>query len=332
MAKLTTNQLLYRKQINRIRRILSTLRSEGYDVSDLATQYTSALPKRVTQKTLSDLQSLTSKKLRKEVANRFVGLRPQKGTPLSAPYTTYTETPKIKHTNESMLDYQSAQHFEEFMPAPVATAISPFMDAPIEPETVTERPTPVEYTDPTSPEFYFDPNEQYETDTEEELPTYDVNKGEAYEYQADGTVEVHPLYIEENDYNDTVTYIDGETGEILDVQPRTISTTPDLSEMAIEELRMIANGFSDTFSKNFNDAIDKMIQQKGIQSVAEAFIQSLENHPNMLERLSNVKEKYHAVRELFGEMIEKLDMDIKVRDLMRNEITRDSMADMEDYL
>ena len=331
MAKLTTNQQLYRKQISRIRRILSNLRSEGYDISDLATQYTSALPKRVTQKTLTDLQSLTPKKLRKEVSNRFVGLRPQKGTPLSAPYTTYTETPKIKQTGETMLDYQSALHFEQFMPLPEVQAIAPFMDAPTEPETVAEIPKPQEYTDPTSPEFYFDPNEQYE-ETEEELPTYDANKGEAYEYQADGTVEVHPLFIEENDYNDTVTYIDGETGEILDVQPRTISTTPDLSEMAIEELRMIANGFSDTFSRNFNDAINKMIEQKGIQSVAEAFIQSLDNHPNMLERLSNVKEKYHAVRELFGEMIEKLDMDIKVRDLMRNEITRDSMADMEDYL
>lgn len=331
MAKLTTNQLLYRKQINRIRKILSNLRSEGYDISDLATQYTSALPKRVTKKTLSDLQSITPKKLRKEVSNKFVGLRPKKGTPLSAPYTTYTQTPKIKHTGESMLDYQSAQHFEEFMPSPVATAISPFMEAPTEPETVTEQPAPVEYTDPTSPEFYFDPNEQYE-ETEEELPTYDIDKGEAYEYQADGSVEVHTLYIEENDYNDTVTYIDGETGEILDVQPRTISTAPDLSEMAIGFLRDIANGFNDTFAKNFNDAIDKMIQQKGMQSVAEVFTQTLDNHPNMLERLSNVKEKYHAVRELFGEMIEKLDMDIKVRDLMRNEITRDSMADMEDYL
>ena len=48
MAKrLTDNQKEYLKQIKRIRKALSKLRTQGYDVSELAKKYTKDLPNRI---------------------------------------------------------------------------------------------------------------------------------------------------------------------------------------------------------------------------------------------------------------------------------------------
>ena len=312
MKKLSVNQAEYKKQIKRIRTNLSKLRKQGYDVSALANKYTPQHPKRITSKLLQELKSITPKKLLREAkAQGFYGYTAPKGTKLNAPVSTYTEPIPIKKSGTRIVPEKS---FGTFMEAP--PQVEPFA------------------------EFMEEPTEEVQTETIEEVPIeandesplYDLDKGEAYTYNNDGTVDISPLYIEEDDITDTISYINGDTGEVLNTLPRTVTSSPDLSNMAIEFLRDIANGFSSQLSTNFNNAINQMIADRGEQAVADAFTQSLNNHPNMMERLSNVKEKYKAARELFGEIIEILDVPIKVKDLMRNEITRDSMADIEDYL
>lgn len=106
MKRLTTNQQQYLKQVRRIRSSLSTLRKQGYDVSDLATKYTTDLPNRVTAKTLRDLSDINIRKLRKELQDKFIGVAPSFKTtegkrlfiPLTTPPTAYKEVkePKTK--------------------------------------------------------------------------------------------------------------------------------------------------------------------------------------------------------------------------------------------
>ena len=165
----------------------------------------------------------------------------------------------------------------------------------------------------------------------------------------------------------SITYVDKDTGEIILTTEPTITQTPeplepaeeeptyeytpdydeysetsqytslndeipDLSYMMIDFLNDIASQFSYEISNKLHKAIQNMIDEKGLQSVADAFTETMNNHPNMLERLSNVREKYHAMKELMGEIAERLDIDINIKDLMRHEISSMSMSDIEDYM
>lgn len=177
---------------------------------------------------------------------------------------------------------------------------------------------------------------QFETeqkDTIEEVPIthyeIDSNAGVVNEVTETGQViSQSELLIEETD--ESILYVNAETGEVLSIEPKTFFNTPDLSDMAIEYLRDMGNNFSPQVSQVFQKVIDYLIETKGGANVADAFGQVISNNPNISERISNAKEKYGAMRELFGELAEQLDLPKDMREEMRDILTRESMTDLED--
>lgn len=335
MKKLTPNQQQYLKEIRRIRTNLSKLRKQGYDISELAEKYTTTLPNRVTQKTLRDLHELTARKIRLEAKSKYVGITPtyttKEGKRIVTPLTT---KPQL---------YAQPQELQVNVPKPTLKqipltpqqeldAFSPFMEIP------SEEPEPPKNRLPKSVLL-----------SQRELRELHQNI-EAIK-MSDGTY----MYVDKHT-GEIVKFLDEEepTPETEEAPPQAPTEPyeppyeeyaeepsdytslndeiPDLSYMMIDYLNDIASQFSYEISTKLHKAIQDMIDEKGLQSVADAFTETMNNHPNMLERLSNVREKYHAMKELMGEIAERLDIDLNVKDLMRHEISSMSMSDIEDYM
>ena len=79
------------------------------------------------------------------------------------------------------------------------------------------------------------------------------------------------------------------------------------------------------------NALDKMIEQKGLSAVADAFTQTMNNRPNMLDKLSNAREKYNEAVALLEEMADILDVPINIKQEIKDYVYRESMADIETY-
>lgn len=309
--KLTANQKQYKSQIKRIRRNLTKMKQEGYDVDELLDKYTYAdMPKRVTSSRISELKQLTAPVLR---------------------------TKAEKNINISNIDSYEAPETESFMPKPTVEPEPPtdtYTDTVIEQPDGTDEFTDYDFTpdyttDDTSEYQY----EDYEVEDYEPTLTQEVDKvnGQIIERDEFGTIHnTYELAIEETD--DTILYINAETGEIISEEPKDFYNTPDLSDMTVEYFRDLVSGFSPQVSSQLNDLIDKLIDKIGAASLADAFSKTIDNHPNISERLANAKEKYGAVRELFGEIAENLDMSDELRDEIRDSLVRDSMSDMEEYI
>lgn len=298
----TPNQLEYRKQIKRIRKALSTLRKQGYDVSQLAEKYTLDLPNRVTQKMLRELRETKPKDLKQQA--QFVGYYPKKGTPLSVSPETYAQEPV---TYLPTLPPSSLQLEPE-----IETLFETAIEQPEEPIDLTP-----DYTgEPIELPFYEDEGETYEEtpDTEEIEETDD---------------EEPSIQVIETDTE--VLYVDGETGEIIDRVTRMDTEPLDLSEQAIEYLRDLARRFNPTFEQQINNVIDQMITEKGMQAVADAFTETINERPSLLQLLASPQEHYNAMRAIISDICERLDIDDKSREIFRDIATRESMSDMERY-
>ena len=337
MKKLTPNQQQYLKEIRRIRTNLSKLRKQGYDISELAEKYTTTLPNRVTQKTLRDLHELTARKIRLEAKSKYVGITPtyttKEGKRIVTPLTTkpqlYAQPQEITIPVERQIPPRVPLTSQQEL-----DAFSPFMEIP------SEEPEP-----PTNklPKFVQDTMKKgvqellknaYKIENADGSYTYvdkqtgeiilETEPTEAPEPEAEEppvqapTEQYEPPYEEYTDDYSEYTPLNDEI--------------PDLSYMMIDYLNDIASQFSYEISTKLHRAIQNMIDEKGLQSVADAFTETMNNHTNMLERLSNVREKYHAMKELMGEIAERLDIDLNVKDLMRHEISSMSMSDIEDYM
>ena len=320
MKRLTSNQQQYKKQIKRIRKNLSKLRKEGYDVSKLAEKYTSELPSRVTAKKLQELKEITPKKLKAEAP--FYGYQPPKGTPLTAPYTQYTLPTTLTPTGSHLvLD----RDFKQFMEEPIPeTDTEDIMPHPLQ-EVVDESANTIYTVDTETGEII---HQEPIQETVEETPSLFEEGFEVEETPFTPPLppieeEPEPYYEdEEGEYTYTDEwYSEGTTEEI-----------PDLTDYAIEYIFDIAQSFSPEISAKLLRALNKMIDEKGKESLANAFMEYSQDHPNMLERLSNIQERYKEMKEMMGELAEKLDVDINLKDLMRHDITSNSMADMEDYM
>ena len=328
---LTQNQQAYKRQIRRIRGNLTKLAKEGYNIDEMLDQFTYKLPNRVTALQLENLRRLTPTVLR----HRLDLAQPQVKKPLPT------------------LDETTTFDMSQYMPEPTIdtgyTGITEYDEIPdaeaewymneIRKEYEIEKKDTEEFTEfaqepePEPEPEYWD----YEIPEEEEperepIPEVDLENGQII-YHDPITWEVvstAPLAIDVTD--DTVNYVDAETGEVISSEPRTYSNSPDLSEMAVEYLKDLISGFSPQITSLLNDIIDKMIADYGMSSVAEAFANTISDSPNLAQRISNAKERYGAMRELFGELAERLPMTDAQRDELRDMLTRESLANMEEYI
>lgn len=339
MRKLTPNQQQYLKEIRRIRTNLSKLRREGYDVSDLAQRYTAKLPSRVTKKQLTELHELSARKIRKEVHNKFYGMQPPKRTRLNAPVSTYTEEISIKPVGASFIPEDrittlkvpkspsDPYHFKEITieEHPMQSIMGEFA------------PTSTGYEFP--PDFMEIPSDTGEEpeEPEQEEPhitqqIVDLDKGKVITVDVDTgeIVEEADLYIEENELGEEV-YINGDTGDIVGINKFAKYNIPDMNDYAMEMLYDIVNQFPLNYQQPMRNALDKMIEQKGLSAVADAFTQTMNNRPNMLDKLSNAREKYNEAVALLEEMADILDVPINLKQDIKDYVYRESMADIETY-
>lgn len=258
---------------------------------------------------LSELHITTPKKLRLDLQGKYVGYTPKKGTPLTQSPLTYSEvfSPSSYPTFPIKTDYQ-------YIP-PVP---SDFMEIPStsEPETVEE----------IAPEV---------TDNEEvhiTQQTVDIKEGKVYTVDIDTgeILEEADLYIEETDEGEEL-YINGDTGEIVGHNVSSKYGIPNMDNFAMEYLYDIINQFPDKYQQAMQKALDKMISEKGLQATSEAFLQTAENRPNMLDKLSDARERYNEAVALLEEMADILDVPITLKRDIKDYVYRESMTDIETY-
>lgn len=343
MRRLTENQEKYLKEVKRIRRNLSKMRSQGYDVSDLAKKYTLTLPKRVTQKKLEELHYVTPKKLRKE-AKKWEGFRPPKGTKLEYSGERYNKPlDKLPWKEETIPKLPS----EPFMPPPTYEEPSGFMPEPTHIEEIAnpdgsvdvvdtetgeligqrkpEEPPIAEITEIENPDGSLD---YIDTDTGEIVQHIPAPQAQPEEEQEDETYEEYP---EEDAYEEWEDYDLPFTDTAPSRPPTPALPIPDLTEYAIEFIKQIPERFGTEFGGSLKKALDYMIGMAGEQAVAEAFLDTVDDNPSLLELLEDLANSYKAATAIFGTMIEKLDVPITLKEIMRDNVTSESMADIEDY-
>lgn len=348
MRKLTENQERYLKEVKRIRRNLSKIRSQEYDVSDLAKKYTLTLPKRVTQKKLEELHGVTPKKLRKE-AKKWEGFRPPKGTKLEYSGELYNKPLDQLPWKEETIPKLPA---EPFMPPPTYEEPSGYMPEPTHIEDIAnpdgsvdvvdtetgeligqrkpEEPPIAEITERENPDGSLD---YIDTDTGEivmHIPAPQAQPEEEPEEEPED--ETYEEYPEEDTYEEE--WEDYElpfTDTPPSRPPSPAPSIPDLTEYAIEFIQKIPERFGDEFGENLKKALDYMIGTAGEQAVAEAFLDTVDDNPSLLELLEDLANSYKAATAIFGTMIEKLDVPITLKEIMRDNVTSESMTDIEDY-
>lgn len=339
MKKLTPNQQQYLKEIRRIRSNLSKLRRQGYDVSELANRYTTKLPSRVTKKQLTELHELSARKIRKEVHDRFYGMQPPKRTRLNAPISTYTEDITIKPVGTSYIPQDrittlkvpkspsDPYHFKEitieekpmqsimgeFAPTSTGYEFPPdFMEIPSDTPEETEEP------------------EQEEPHLTQQIVDLDKGKVLTIDIDTGEILEEADLYIEENELGEEI-YINGDTGDVVGINKYAKYNIPDMDDYAMEMLNDIIMQFPPNYQEPMYKALNKMIEEKGLSAVADAFTQTMNNRPNMLDKLSDAREKYNEAVAVLEEMADILDVPINIKQDIKDYVYRESMADIETY-
>ena len=314
MKKLTRNQALYQKEIKRIRTNLSKLRRQGYDVSELASRYTSKLPNRVTSKMLSELHNITPKKLKLELQDKYVAYTPKPRTPL----TTKPEEYKSVYAPSSFPQLPIKSDYQYIPPLPTG-----FMDLPTvlpDEETFEETPDSIE-TEPEEPE-------------EERLTqrVVDEEKGKVYtiDIETGEIIDEADLYIEE-DEEGTLHYIDGDTGDEVGRKEYAQYDIPTMDREAYENFEMIINSFPMHYAKPMMDALNKMINERGFQAVASALTTSMLGRPNVLEKLTTVGERYEEARSIIEEVADILDVPINLKEEIKDYVYREQRSDIEKY-
>lgn len=262
---------------------------------------------------LQELHATTPKKLKSQA--EYVAYTPQARTPLIAKPTDYATV-------------LAPNQFPTFKPKSDFTYIPPvptsFMDLPsILPDL----------TDETAEETI--PDEQSEETSEEQHLTQqivDLDKGKVITVDIDTgeIIEEADLYIEEDEEGNEI-YINGDTGDIVGINKFAKYNIPDMNDYAMEMLYDIVNQFPLNYQQPMRNALDKMIEQKGLSAVADAFTQTMNNRPNMLDKLSNAREKYNEAVALLEEMADILDVPINLKQDIKDYVYRESMADIETY-
>ena len=318
MAKrLTPNQQEYLKQIKRIRKALSKLRSQGYDVSELAEKYTKDLPNRITKKKLQELKELKPSALKKQA--NYIGFVPPKRTPLkTSPYQYSEETVTYLPSTTVVTPTQ----VDQALTPEEATLFTPTTEPTTEEYVPIIEPEPdYDFTEPLTPEE----RETYEEYIQEEQETEEITDEEPLPED----IEPEIITIEKGN---EILWVNALTGEIVDRVTKLTDEPIDLSEQAIEYLRSLGAKFHPIIADSLNKVIDKMIAEKGLQAVADAFTDVMNERPSLLQMLSNNLTKYDAISAIVSELCERLELDDMSRELVRDYVTRESMSDMDKYL
>lgn len=414
MRKLTPKQETYKKEVSRIRSTLSKLRKQGYDVSELAGQYSPVLPheraetlknmiahlpsdfkvtqkagyyeikkpwsreyqsrlqkelrairdkgyiitegkesysikkppSRVTDKLLNELHSVTPKKLRNELKMKWVGFKPPKGTKLEYPGEKYTDP--IPAEDFPFKAETPRKPTEPFMPPPTYEEPSGFMPEPTQIEEIAspdgsvdvvdtetgelieqrkpEEPPIAEVIEVENPDGSLDYIDTDTGETVNNIPAPQVQPEEEPEE------ETYEEYSEEDTYDEEWEDYDLPFTETPQSRPSSPPPPiPDLTEYAVEFIQKIPERFGAEFGGSLKEALDYMISTAGEQAVANAFLDVVDDNPSLLEQLEDLANTYKAATAIFGSMIEKLDIPISLKEIMRDNVTSESMADIEDY-
>lgn len=263
---------------------------------------------------LQELHTVTPKKLKSQAP--YVAYAPIPRTPLR----TKPEEYEIINAPSSFPKLPVKSNYQYIPPVPTG-----FMDLPSllpDEETFEETFDSIE-TEPEEPEQEEPHLTQQIVDLDKgKVITVDIDTGEILE-EAD-------LYIEENELGEEY-YINGDTGEIVGINKFAKYNIPDMNDYAMEMLYDIVNQFPLNYQQPMRNALDKMIEQKGLSAVADAFTQTMNNRPNMLDKLSNAREKYNEAVALLEEMADILDVPINLKQDIKDYVYRESMADIENY-
>lgn len=262
---------------------------------------------------LQELHTITPKKLKSQAS--YIAYIPTGRTPLA----TKPEEYETIYAPSSFPKLPVKSDYQYIPPVPTE-----FMDLPSilsDEETFEETSESIE----TEPEET--PEEQHLTQQIVDLDkgkvlTVDIDTGEILE-EAD-------LYIEEDEEGNEI-YINGDTGDTVGINKFAKYNIPDMNDYAMEMLYDIVNQFPLNYQQPMRNALDKMIEQKGLSAVADAFTQTMNNRPNMLDKLSNAREKYNEAVALLEEMADILDVPINLKQDIKDYVYRESMADIETY-
>ena len=313
---------MYQKEIKRIRRNLSKLRSEGYDVSELAQKYNTKLPSRVTTKLLKELHNITPKKLKLELtqseAIKWTTYAPKRGSRLETPFEQWKLKPEYSYLDTD--DYSYERDKEDILSDVLKSADKwGFTDS-------YEETIP----DFEPEETYTEPDEQEEERLTQKV--IDEEKGKVYTIDAETgeILEESELYIEE-DEEGTLHYIDGDTGDEVGTKQYAQYNIPEMDREAFETFRQMVSAFPARYRDPMLKALDKMIAEQGLQSVASAFMQSVQGRPNVLEKLMMYGERYKEAEAIIEDIANILDIPTTLKQDIRDYVYREQMSDIEEY-
>ena len=331
MAKrVTAIRQAYQREQKRINRALLKLRAQGYDISNVKLP---AEPKRVTKKALAELQEITPKKLRLQVT--YKGYVPPKGTPLRTDghFTTTKEARERAHRLELQRIDRLAKEAEREAELNRAVRQQEMYDEwkqsnpPTTEELynqlgITEEPEPV-VTDDTFVDTYVEPSPEEIIDEEphETYPSIEDNEVVYRDVITGEEVDRAPLAIDTTD--NTVYYLNAETGEVIKEEQNLWDYQGyDATELAMHNLRSIVNAFPASIANHFNELLDRMITQHGVNAVGNA-IQTweLDNGQSILEALQAAPNAYEELVNIFSELVEKLPFTDEEKEQLRVEFS-----------
>ena len=260
---------------------------------------------------LQELHTVTPKKLKSQA--EYVAYTPQARTPLTTKPTDYATV-------------LAPNQFPTFKPKSDYTYIPPipssFMDLPSilpDEETFEETTDSIE-TEP----------EEVQTEEREVEYTFDEQNGKGYTIDKE-TGEI----IDEEEINGIIDdegfthYFGMETGAYYGQGENVF--IPDMDTVAFDTFYSTIGGFPFPYRDVMKRALDKMIEEKGMQAVAEAFMKSTNNRPNVLEKLMTYGERYNEALAICEEIADVLDMPMNLKSEIKDYVYRESMSDIETY-
>lgn len=262
---------------------------------------------------LSELHNITPKKLKYELRDKYVAYTPKPRTPL----TTKPEEYKSVYAPSSFPKLPIKSDYQYIPPLPTG-----FMDLPSvlpDEETFEETPDSIE-TEP----------EEVQTEEREVEYVFDEEKGIGYTVDKE-TGEI----IDEEELNAIIDdegfqhYFGMETGTYYGQGENVF--IPDMDSVAFDTFYSTIGGFPFPYRDVLKRALDKMIEEKGMQAVAEAFMKSTNGRPNVLEKLMTYGERYNEALAICEEIADILDMPMNLKSEIKDYVYRESMSDIETY-
>lgn len=265
---------------------------------------------------LQELHTITPKKLKSQAP--YVAYTPLPRTTL----TTKPEEYEIINAPSSFPKLPIKSDYQYIPPVPTG-----FMDLPSvlpDDETFEETPDSIET----------EPEETY-TEPEQERITHQVvdeEKGKVYtiDTETGEIIDEADLYIEE-DETGTMHYINGDTGDEVGRKEYAQYDKPSMEREVYETFERIIMSFPGQYAVPMMNALNKMITERGLESVAHELTNSMMGRPNVLEKLMTVGERYEEARSIIEEVADILDVPTNLKEELKDYVYREQMSDIEKY-